>query len=149
MKIKILNYEFEIKAKFKGVDIPKWEKQGFPHNKFRITIKNIKTGRSIFFNFWDSYKNYEEGKKELNDEDLIYCFECFLNDALSYYDYQDINEFAKGFGYDLKEVKRVYNGCKIQYEKAKKLGLSDDDIINIFNKIVELENEDKLLTLVI
>jgi hypothetical protein len=149
MKIKILDKEFEIKAKFFRAEVPAWENLKLPHFRFRISVKNLKIGKTIFFNFWDSYENFRKGKKELNDEDLIFCFKCFLDDAISYYDNQDINDFASEFGYDdIKACLRAWKGCKVQYEKVKKLGLNDDDLINIFNKIVELENEDKLLTLI-
>ena len=148
VKLKIGNKCFEIKAKFLGIDILKWDNK--PHNKFRIYVKNLHNGKSISYDFWDSYKNWEEGKTELQKEDLIYCFKILLDEALMYIDNKDIDSFAKEFTFEkVSEVLQAYKGCEKQFEKCLKLGLTEDEIRDMLNEIIQKENENKLMDLVI
>jgi hypothetical protein len=148
MKIKVLNRQFEIKAKNLGTDKPYWD-NSYNHYKFRISIKNLENNETINFLFWDSIADFEQGKTELTEEDLIYCFKFLLTDAISYLDSNgDIDEFQKEFGYEkISECIKAYNGCKKQYQKCLKLGLTENEIYDLLNAIIDKENDDKLLEL--
>jgi hypothetical protein len=147
MRIKILNKEFEIKAKNLGEDKPFWD-NSYLHYKFRITVKNLENNKKISFLFWDSTNNYLEGKKELEEEDLILCFKCLLEDAISFLDNPNIDEFSKEFGFEkVSEALRAFKGCKKQFEKCLKLGLTENEVYDLINEIIQKENENNLLSL--
>jgi hypothetical protein len=141
MKIKVLNRQFEIKSKFIEANYPEWDKENL-HNNFKIFVKNLDNNEQISFLFWDSIKNYEEGKTELTEEDLIYCFKMLLDDAISYLDSNgDIDEFQKEFGIEkVSETVRAFKGCKKQLEKVKKLGIdTENEIYDLLNAIIDKE----------
>lgn len=147
VKIKVLDKEFLIRARYKDLDCPIWDKENY-HNKYSITVINLNNNKRIWFYFWDSLINTQENKK-LSEIDLIYAFKCFLEDALNYIDY-NIDEFQKEFGYDnITLCLNAYDGCRKSYLKTIKLGLTEDDLYNIVNAIIEKENEDKLLDLIV
>ena len=148
IKLRVGNKEFEVKAKFVGPDVPKWD--NLMHNKFKIYVKNLHNNKSISFDFWDNYNNYIQGKTELSKEDLIFCFKVLLDEALMYADYRDIDDFYNEFGGEkISQVLQAYKGCKKQFQNCLRLGLTEDEIRNMFNEITQKENEDKLMDLVI
>ncbi len=148
VKLKVKNKKFEVKGKFLGVDILKWDNQS--HNKFRISVKNLRNNKTISFTFWDSYINYVQGKTELTKEDLIYCFKILLDEALMYVDNKNIDSFYQEFGGEtISEILRAYKGCKKQFENCLKLGLTENEIRDMLNEIIQKENENKLMDLVI
>ena len=99
--------------------------------RFKITVKNEKTGAITYFNFYGSIKDYEEGKNELNKEDLKVAFWCFLQDAED--GKMDFDEFLASFGYEEKEGRKIWKACQNQLEKCERLGLNEDlrtDLLN-------------------
>ena len=148
VKIKVLNKQFEIKAKYLDLDKPIWDDH--LHNKFKISVKNLETNKTINFYFYDSLVNTKKGKTELTEEDLIYCFKMFLEDSLDYIQNTNIDDFAEEFGFTkISEAIRAFKGCKRQFEKCLKLGISEEELYDLLNCIIEHENEDKLLSLVV
>jgi hypothetical protein len=139
VKIQVLNKRFEVKGKFLGANKPDWDKENL-HNNFRIFVKNLENQKKVSFLFWDSIENYEKGKTELTEEDLIYCFKMLLEDALNYLENPDIDEFAKELGYEkVSDVIRAFNGCKKQLEKVIKLGIdTNEEIYELINAITKL-----------
>jgi hypothetical protein len=152
VKIKVLDKTFEIKSRFLGEDYPDWDKLN-PHNKFSISVKNLLEQQQplkISFIFWGSVEDWVKGKNKLNDLELIYAFECFLEDSLSYMDNNNIDDFAKEYGFEsVGETIKAFDGCKKSYEKCFKLGLTETDIRDIINEIIEKENNNKLYELIV
>lgn len=150
-KIEVLNKRFEVKARNLGVDYPDWDKEKNEHYKYSIQVKSLDNGKRIRFNFWSSYQDFLDRKDKLTKEDLIFCFRCLLEDAILYLNSNgDIDEFASELGLTKpSEVLRAFKGCKKQYEKCLKLGLTDNEIFDMVNAIIDKENEDKLLDLVV
>lgn len=63
---------------------------------------------------------------------------CFVNDAMDYLSFNDVEELMKDFGYDsYKEAKKVYDGLKYAYFKCRKFIGSDDDIREIEEELRE------------
>ena len=115
----------------RGVEVYKW---GNFRYKFIITIKNKDTNNEIRFAFFDSVNNYYKNKTRLDKEGLKAAFECFLLDCqAAFLDYED---FINEFGYtNNKEAKKVYQACQLQLERARKLGLDEDLIIDYINSL--------------
>jgi predicted nucleotidyltransferase len=148
IKIKVLDKAFEIKSRFLGDDYPNWDKQNL-HNKFSIKVKNLLNEKEISFIFWGSVEEWLKGKTKLNDFDLIYAFKCFLEDSLTYMENNNIDDFAKEYGFEsVSETIKAFNGCKKAFEKCLKLELSESDIEDIFSEL-EKENESKLREIII
>jgi hypothetical protein len=54
-------FGLSFKAAWKGGDAPAWAKDGRPHgDKYRVTIKR-KGGRSVSFDFWNSFHDTQLG----------------------------------------------------------------------------------------
>ncbi len=67
-----------------------------------------------------------------------------------YIDNKNIDDFAKELAFEkVSEVLKAYKGCKKQFEKCLKLGLTEDEIRDMLNEIIQKENENKLMDLVI
>ena len=96
-------------------------------NEYRVTLTY--NGKTIWFNFHDNVYN------KSNKNDFVYAL---LSDAQAYEYARDINDFKDEFCYsDYNTAKRVYNGCKKQYERLNKL-FSDDEICEIDNELMAL-----------
>jgi hypothetical protein len=144
LEIKVKDYRFWIRYKFKGLDHPIWDRENL-HPHFKISIKNIAKPPSIAysFDFWESVANKD--KMVLSDLDIVYAVKMFFEDALSYADYNNIDDFAREFGYTkISEALNAYNGCKKALHKCEKIGLTTEDLREIVNTLIDLENEDKL-----
>lgn len=97
------------------------------HVKFDITLGY--DGRTEHFDY-QCNPTYCEVRKE----DF---FECVLDDAYSYMNFDDIFEFMEEFGYENPKVaKKIYNGCKQNYEKLVNL-LGSEDAIEVLNDNME------------
>ena len=129
MRTKTIIKGFEISAG-QGFEVEKWS---YWRYAYRVKVKNLKTGAVIYFRFYDNVNNYEQGKNMLDDEGLKNAFQCFLNDALAgYYDFQD---FISSFGYEEKEGFKIWQAVKEQKERAKKLGLDYEELVELINEI--------------
>lgn len=103
------------------------------HNCFKVRVKLGKKSRS--FDFFDSTKNYEDGKETLTDEDLKYAFRAFLSDAQS--GAMTFSEFCDEFGYDKdsRTAEKSHNICQRAKYKLLYLGVSSKDVENILEAL--------------
>lgn len=80
-------------------------------NKYQI--KMTYKGKNIYFIYND---NIENNSKKI---DILYCI---LMDATAYTNCYNFADFMAEFGYDKEaEAKKVYNGCKRNYNKLTTL----------------------------
>ena len=140
-KIKILDKEFILKGKlvdegvkFKFADEDDWTL----HNKFLIRVIRIdENGDKLErrFYYYGSHADWEAGKTELTEKELLWAFRCFLEDALagSY----DFKEFCREFGYSEDSIKalRIYRECEKQLKKAYDLGIFESELVDMLNEL--------------
>lgn len=89
------------------------------HN-IKVTIDD----KDITFNYFCN--------NDLDEDDLIFAFYCFLSDGITYVDYLNIDDFQDAFGYSkVSECLKVYNDCKEAYYKWSEF--TDIDIFEINN----------------
>jgi len=138
-KITLGEKEFEVSAKMNKVV------SGFPnettdnptpHVEFRVKVKldNLWTA----FNFYASTHDYEQGKRTLEGDDLLFALRCLFDDALygTYY----LEDFADSLGYtEIKTAIRIHKECQKQLKRVLSLGVSEDEIADILN---EMSNKD-------
>ena len=141
--------EFEINGKKLTIK-SKWvgERTGFPfddkdtleHNIFNITISRKVDSKTVRrqFKFYDSYQNYLDGKRELSKEDTLFAFRCIIEDALAGCD--GFDEFCSDLGYSNDSIRafKIYKACKKTAEKLKDLGISEDDLYDIVDKLSKM-----------
>jgi hypothetical protein len=129
------NYSVTAKLKAKGVQFPFDTEGSYNHNKFLISVKNNATGDRTSFYFFGSVNDYNNGKVELNEEDLKHAFYCLISDSLSAVN--DFEDFCSEFGYntDSRTAERIYKGCKKQYNKAIKLVDNESDLYDLANEL--------------
>lgn len=134
-KITVAGMEFETTAKYsdtvKGFPFEADENHKMYHNEFIVTVKCIypdgkKKRRS--FKYYDSAQACMDGKTELSPKDLLYCFRCFIDDALAGVD--TFEDFCGNLGFDTdsRKAERVHKACIKTLEKAEALGLATDDL---------------------
>jgi len=148
--LKVRGHRFQINASRAGYS-DRWGKRYHPHYKYRVIVKRLDGPKGeISFTFHDSHAAFLDGKKRLTDEDKVLAFRSYLEDALAYLEYESPDEFMRAYGYPtLKEAKRVYNACHRAYEKIRsELNLSEDELYDIINEIVEAENDGNLRKLI-
>jgi len=133
---------FKISSKCLGsvIGFPNDKNDKGTHNKFEITVINSRTGTPepdiiITFDFYGSIADHDKGKTDLNKEDLIDAFRCFIDDSLS--GLGSFDDFCDNFGYDNDSMNafRIYQSCQESTKKARKLGLSESSMCNILNKL--------------
>ena len=81
------------------------------------------------FTFSDSVYNYQNNKK-LDKKDALYCV---LMDCQAYDNYTDIQDFADAFGYEKKDLLKVYNGCKKTSEALHNI-FNDDELEQLYTE---------------
>jgi len=134
------DYSVRISGKIvdSGVPFGNDDTDGMLHNKFKITLET-ENGKCSF-EFFGSYIDYKEGKKELTESDLIDCFDCFLLDATS--GSMDFEDFVSEFGYndlELSEyprIKKIHSTCQKQLKSFGRL-LPFSDIYDVSNELRE------------
>jgi hypothetical protein len=83
------------------------------------------------FHFWDSISRFPQSA---NEETLLSCLECTLNDALAYDQCYNLADFCNEFGYEKHiEGLNAYNGCKRAYFFYEDCGVDIYETINILN----------------
>jgi hypothetical protein len=119
-KIKIRDWEISAGV---GDWVYHW---GADRYRFRVRVKNTKTGKSTWFYFYGSVKDYEAGKDTLNKQDLRAAFWAFLNDAEG--GALDFKDFTAEFGYNYDSLTawRLWHQCKKQTKKAERVGLTKE-----------------------
>lgn len=150
--VNINGFRFRIRAHNVGYADRWGRKQWLPHYKYRIIVERLDgPGGKLSFTFHDSHANFMNRKHKLTDEDKIEAFINYLDEALSYLEYGDFEEFTKAFGFsDPREAKQAYLGVKRAYNALRdKLHLTDDDIYDLLNTLIEAENEGNLKGLLV
>jgi hypothetical protein len=92
-------------------------------------------GRTTKFRFTNSIAEFERGKRTLDKSDLKNAFESFISDAI--YGTYDYGTFVSELGYDEwdSRTKRIWRETQKAAEKAKRLGLSEDEFYEIANAL--------------
>ena len=113
-----------LESEYVGKATPWDEKYVKEQHNIKVTIDD----EYISFNYFCN--------NDLDEDDLILAFYCFLSDGITYLDYQNIDDFQVAFGYSkVSECLKVYNGCKEAYYKWSEL--TDIDIFEINNWLQE------------
>lgn len=87
--------------------------------RYKYNVRIDRNGKSYSFPFYDSVNNYRKNERP-TAYDILACVE-------KYEIYGDIWDFASGYGYEIHDkktyskVNRIYNACKIQYNKLLRL----------------------------
>jgi len=128
--MKELIKKYKLSYTLEDVSAPSWSKGN--HFHYIIDVDGEE------FDYWTSIADYEDGKDELSDKDLLLAFREIVDDAL-YPTQYDQDEFLRSFGFDesLESVRRgeeVYRGCQ---ESADKLNLSESELIDILDELEE------------
>ena len=98
--------------------------------KFNITLLNNQSGEKTKFNFFGSINDCNNGKNTIEGKDLLFAVYCFASDCLSYIQNPTFEDFINCFG--VADIK-TYNACRKQFEKSEKIGLCEQDLIDICN----------------
>lgn len=92
-------------------------------------------GKNTSFDFHDSIKNTQDGKK-MSRKDLGFALYCFIGDAIA--GTMSLGDFESEFGYTkASECIRAYNGCKEATAKTESLGLTENDLYDLSNELSE------------
>lgn len=140
MELKILDYNFRIKAKYIG------EVYGFPnekdstghHNQFNISITNTDTKKRISFKYYGSIADYNNGIDYIKEEEHVFVLYCFISDAHS--GYLTFDDFCGEFGYDIdsRSAEKTHKACIKSMYKAYKLDIdTEDNLRNLLNELNE------------
>ena len=105
------------------------------NHDYYITVVNVDTGVKVGFMYHEGIA-HTAGKP-----DLINALYCLYSDGIAYADY-DYNDFCAEFGYEVydRTSRSIYNSCKRQYEKCKKLNYDIYDIVDVYNALNEAVN---------
>jgi hypothetical protein len=103
--------------------------------KHRVAVR--RNGVKTRFTFWGSVHDYEQGKDELDEDDLKHALTCFLEDA--YAGMHDFEEFCSNYGYgDNREAYKIWLQCRRTLKQVERLGIhNEDDLIEILNDLRE------------
>ena len=107
-------------------------------NKFEVSVLNTDTKEQIQFDFFGSHNDYMKGKTELNENDLLNAFDCFLMDALS--GSLSFEDFCGEFGYDQdsRTAERIHKACEEANDKLN--DIVNDDIYDFTNEFKEIND---------
>lgn len=110
------------------------KKWGMEHRKYKVTLET--DFGKVTFTYHDSRANYTIGKTKLNLYDLHNALDCFLDDCFAHIN----DEFGYSGGISNKEMARIKQGCKKQYERLLVLVGGDpndiNDFVNAINKVI-------------
>lgn len=98
-------------------------------DRYLITLRNIKTGVYVKFQFNDNYLN------DSNINDFVYCL---IQDCYAYENARNLEDFVNNFGYDsIYDIRAIkaYKGCEKQAERLHKLLTAEE--IEECEKILE------------
>ena len=86
---------------------------------YNVTVRSDATGASVRFTYHDSIANYDEGKRGLAGDDLLYAFWSFVSDASA--GSQPFDDFCADFGYDAdsRTARATWRAC---LSAARRLG---------------------------
>lgn len=105
-------------------------------NQFRVSVKTDSSDTSFLFH--GSHKDYQEGKIELGESDLIFAFYCFISDSIA----GDLTfeEFCSELGYaiDSRKGEKIWKECGKSLNKSKQLF---GDVYDVMNELREFYND--------
>jgi hypothetical protein len=112
---------------------PNDERDIYPHNVFLISVKREAIVRR--FNYYGSSHDHDKGKTELTEQDLMFCFRCFIEDAEE--GNKTFEEFCGDLGYDKdsRRAEKIYKACGRQLKKALDLGIFASELCDILNDL--------------
>lgn len=115
------------------------------------------SAKTEVFEFYASYNDYVERQKtsmltgknpELKKEDIPDVVKCIFGDGLS--GLMPFEEFKNEFGYeDCCEAHKVWKACKANLNKLLNLGFKENELYEIVNRLIDLENDNKLSSIFI
>jgi hypothetical protein len=129
----------DLTVSYKLVDVvngfPFVEKDKSPRYHYKITVKRDSSRR--MFDYYSSINDYQNGKKELEENDLKFALECILSDAIAGLD--TFSNFCSEFGYDenSRNAEKVWKACKRSSAKLLSLGLLESQLYDYINEIRE------------
>ena len=95
-------------------------KHGFKNNRYEYIIELQHNNKKRLFSFYDSVYNYQHGMAF----EILDLIACLLVDMHAYDDYNNIDDFAWAYGYNMddieniKNTKKIYNAC---HDNSKKM----------------------------
>ena len=126
---------FKVTAKYQDTirGFPNDSRDDMHHNKFRVTITRDGIRRS--FSYYGSFHDYQEGRIELGKIELGNTLYCFLSDAQS--GEMSFEEFCGDFGYDedSRSAYKIWLECVKSAKKIDAYNLTEEEIIDIINKL--------------
>lgn len=135
-----------MKIEYRGIEIrseyygyKSWPLDGTNTNYHKIFIRNPKTKKHTFFEFWASNLH----PKVDDEHSLMEALECFLTDANA--GSMEFEEFCGEFGYAVyKEdgypnanAKRIWKNCKISKEKFDRV-FEGMDLCEVHNEVLDM-----------
>jgi hypothetical protein len=145
--IEVLGKRFLLESRLvnSGVPFGGWfnkndDKDQTLHNAFNISVcRRLDSGGKISrnFTFYDSQHNYEEGKEDLEADDLKEAFRCFIGDAQAAVG--GFPDFCSEFGYDQDSRRsyRMFKACERSMEKVQDLGINLNELCDVLNALSE------------
>ena len=128
--------DITLSYKITGYDSPPSSdsKRGENVNNYRVSIaRKCESGagaKKTSFMFYGSINDYQKGKEKMTLFDLLWAFECFLEDGR--YVKDGFDEFCDELGYDKDSLKayRTFKACERAEKKADKLNIDAEAIIS-------------------
>ncbi len=135
MNYKFGNYEIELSAKFTDEYVDKF---GYGETGKYIVYVGY-NGKRLQFSFYQSIYDTQNGKTELNKEDLVVAFQCFISDVL----------LVISNNWDKEEMEKEIGGlCDTTFVALKRSAYSflrlfeENDVYELSDRVNEyLDNE--------
>lgn len=142
MDLKALNHNFKLEAVNVGT-VDRFPNETEPQrvtgqrSKYRVSVKNLDTGKRTSFSFYGSIADFEAGKIALEGQDLIFALYCFLSDGLS--GQESFSDFCGNFGYDedSRTAERIHKECVKSLDKLGRIGLTASNLSDLLNHLQE------------
>jgi len=123
-----------ISYEFLGYDSPQWQtRQGWMHPHYRIIVHHKRKKEA--FDYWGSYRDYQEGKTTLDRIELIEAFIMVIETVV--YGRMTLRDFTLEFGYASADAAKMpWHASKLYGKKWSKLGYRKN-LYNLINNVRE------------
>ena len=132
------NRSFLISYKKIGVvnGFPNDKSDSSPHYHFKFFVKDVDD--AVEFDFYGSSADYNNGKVSLNEEEVLWAFRCFIDDAIM--GLSSFEDFCAELGYDVDSLSayRTHQLCIESLKKTESLGIDEDGLYEIISELVEM-----------
>jgi hypothetical protein len=137
MKTTFKNFEISSNPAIDSVFNPWKGQRTGQHFRFDVFVES-ESGEEISFEFFGSSQDFEDGKNELEEHDLLHAFYCVLGDVNC--GLMDFEEFCSEMGYstDSRQAYQTWEACKESAEQLNDLGLNQEEIYDLLNELSEL-----------